>query len=94
MAEGLFRDAVKNLPGFEISSAGVATDYGQPPSTHAVEVLRTIGLDISDQRSQPLTEELAEKATDIFVMTRGHLDAICTYFPEAAEKTPANSPKR
>ena len=87
MAEGLFRDAVKNRPGFEISSAGVATGYGQPPSAHAVEVLRPWGLDISRIRSQPLTEELVEKATHIFVMTRGHLDAICMYFPEAAEKT-------
>ena len=87
MAEGLFRDAVKNRPGFEISSAGVATGYGQPPSTHAVEVLRPWGLDISRIRSQPLTEDLVEKATHIFVMTRGHLDAICMYFPEAAEKT-------
>ncbi len=87
MAEGLFRDMVKNQPGFEISSAGVATGYGQPPSAHAVEVLRPWGLDISRQRSQPLTEELVEKATHIFVMTRGHLDAICMYFPEAAEKT-------
>ena len=87
MAEGLFRDMVKNLPGFEVSSAGVATGYGQPPSVHAVEVLRPFGLDISRQRSQPLTEDLAEKATHIFVMTRGHLDAICIYFPEAAEKT-------
>ncbi len=87
MAEGLFRDAVKNLAGFEVSSAGVATGYGQQPSAHAVEVLRPLGLDISRQRSQPLTEELAEKATHIFVMTRSHLDAICMYFPEAAEKT-------
>jgi len=87
MAEGLFRDAVKNLPGFAVSSAGVATGYGQPPSEHAVEVLQPLGLDISGQRSQPLTEELAEQATHIFVMTRGHLDAICMYFPDAAEKT-------
>ena len=87
MAEGLFRDAVKNTPGFEVSSAGVATGYGQPPSAHAVEVLRPWGLDISKIRSQPLTEELVDEATHIFVMTRGHLDAICMYFPEAAEKT-------
>ncbi len=87
MAEGLFRDAVKNQPGFEVSSAGVASGYGQPPSPHAVEVLRPWGIDISKQRSQPLTDDLVEEATHIFVMTRGHLDAICMYFPDAAEKT-------
>ena len=87
MAEGLFRDVIKNLPGIGVASAGVATGYGQPPSAHAVEVLRPWGIDISKQRSQPVTDELVEKATHIFVMTRGHFDAICMGFPEAAEKT-------
>ena len=87
MAEGLFRDAVKQYPGIEVSSAGVATGYGQPPSPHAVEVLRPWAVDISRKRSQPLTEDLVDEATHIFVMTRGHMEAIQTYFPEAAEKT-------
>ena len=87
MAEGLFRDAVKQYPGIEVSSAGVATGYGQPPSPHAVEVLRPWAVDISKTRSQPLTDELVDQATHIFVMTRGHMEAIQTYFPEAADKT-------
>ena len=87
MAEGLFRAAAKNLPGIEVSSAGVATGYGQPPSAHAIEVLRPWGVNISQIRSQPLTDEMVEEATHIFVMTRGHLDTLCMYFPEAAEKT-------
>jgi glycine hydroxymethyltransferase len=87
MAEGLFRDAVKQYPEIEVSSAGVATGYGQPPSPHAVEVLRPWAVDISKKRSQPLTEDLVDEATHIFVMTRGHMEAIQTYFPEAADKT-------
>jgi RpiB/LacA/LacB family sugar-phosphate isomerase len=87
MAEGLFRAAVKDQPDIEVSSAGVATGYGQPPSPHAVEVLRPWGVDIAALRSQPLTEDLVESATHIFVMTRGHLEAIQMYFPEAADKT-------
>jgi RpiB/LacA/LacB family sugar-phosphate isomerase len=87
MAEGLFRAAVKDRPDIEVASAGVATGYGQPPSPHAIEVLRPWGVDIRDLRSQPLTDELVEKATHIFVMTRGHLEAIQMYFPDAAEKT-------
>ncbi len=87
MAEGLFRDAVKNLPTIGVASAGVATGFGQPPSAHAVEVLKPWGIDITRQRSQPVTDELVEQATHIFVMTRSHLDAICMGFPEAAEKT-------
>ena len=71
----------------EVSSAGVGAIYGQAPSAHSVEVLRPWGIDITRQRSQPLTEDLVEKATVIFAMTRGHLDTIHMLFPEAAEKT-------
>jgi len=87
MAEGLFRATVKDRADIEVSSAGVATGYGQPPSPHAVEVLRPWGIHISGIRSQPLTEDLVEDATHIFVMTHGHREAIQMYFPEAADKT-------
>ncbi len=87
MAEGIFRAAVKNDTDVEVSSAGVAAAYGEQPSRHAIEVLRPLGVDISDFRSQPLTPELVQAATHIFVMTRGHQDAIKTYFPDALSKT-------
>jgi len=87
MAEGIFRAAVKDQPDIEVGSAGVAAGYGEPPSKHAVEVLRPWGVDISQLRSQPLTEALVREATHIFVMTRGHKEAIKMYFPEATEKT-------
>lgn len=87
MAEGLFRDATKHRKDIEVASAGVGAVYGQPPSAHSVEVLRPLSIDISDIRSQPLTEDLVEWATHIFVMTRGHMDTIELVFPEAADKT-------
>ena len=87
MAEGLFRDLVKNDPEIEVSSAGLAAPLGQLASTHSVEVMQEIGLDISKHRSQPLTEKLVEESAGIFVMTYSHLDHILMIFPEAAEKT-------
>ncbi|HEV7867801.1 MAG TPA: ribose 5-phosphate isomerase B [Chthoniobacteraceae bacterium] len=87
MAEGLFRAAIKNRGDIKVSSAGVATGWGQPPSAHAVEVLRPWGINISHQRSQPLTDELVEQATHLFVMTRGHLETVQMFYPEAADKT-------
>jgi len=87
MAEGLFRDAVKNRDDFDVSSAGVGAAFGQAPSPHAVEVLRPWGIDITDIRSQPLSDELVEWATHIFVMTRGHYETVNLVFPEAADKT-------
>ena len=86
MAEGLFREAVKGRGDVTVASAGVGTIYGQPPSLHAVEVLRPMGIDITRIRSQPLSEELVENATHIFAMTRGHLETIQLVFPEAADK--------
>jgi RpiB/LacA/LacB family sugar-phosphate isomerase len=86
MAEGLLRHAAKNRRDIEIASAGVATGHGQPPSENGVVALREWKIDITGIRSQPLTDELVEWATHIFAMTRGHLDAILTFFPEAANK--------
>jgi RpiB/LacA/LacB family sugar-phosphate isomerase len=87
MAEGIFRELVKGRDDFAVESAGVGTVYGQPPSLHAIEVLRPWGIDISRQRSQPLTDELIEQATHVFVMTRGHLETVHVLFPQAADKT-------
>ena len=86
MAEGLFRHMVADRADLTVRSAGVGAVHGQPPSLFAVEVLRPLGIDISHQRSLPLTEDLVEEATLIFAMTRGHLDTIRMLFPEAAEK--------
>ena len=86
MAEGLFRHAVRDRPEIEVASAGVGAGYGQAPSPHGIEVLRPWGIDISEIRSQPLTGRLIEWADHIFVMTRGHLDTVLMYFPEASAK--------
>jgi ribose 5-phosphate isomerase B len=86
MAEGLFREVTKHRRDITVGSAGVAANYGQPPSASAVEALRQVGIDIAGIRSRPVTEELVNDSTHIFAMTRGHLDAILTFFPEAADK--------
>lgn len=87
MAEGLFRQLVKGRKDITVSSAGVGAVAGQPPSLNAVEALRPLGIDIARYRSEPLTDELADKATFIFAMTRAHLDTIQVFFPQAADKT-------
>ena len=86
MAEGIFRHLVSGRDDIRVASAGVHASEGQLPSEFAVEALADDGIDISSQRSQPLTDELVESADFIFAMTRGHLDAIHTFFPEAADK--------
>jgi len=87
MAEGLLRHAARNRGDIEVASAGVATGYGQQPSESGIEALRQWNIDISAISSQPVTDELIHWATHIFAMTRSHLDAILTFFPEAAPKS-------
>jgi glycine hydroxymethyltransferase len=87
MAEGLLRDAVRGRRDFRVLSAGVGAIDGQPPSAHAVSVLKELGIDISRQRSRMLTAELVDQADYIFGMTHGHVDAINLLYPQAVEKT-------
>ncbi|MEO6741948.1 MAG: hypothetical protein ABIP20_17020, partial [Chthoniobacteraceae bacterium] len=86
MAEGLLRHAAQRRGDISVASAGVATGHGQPASENSVVALRQWNIDIRGIRSQPLTDELIEWATHIFAMTRSHMDAILTFFPEADEK--------
>jgi len=87
IAEGLFRRLVGNRKDIEIASAGVHAVRGQPPSLYAVQVCEADGVNISDQRSQPLTADLVDRATHIFAMTGAHLEAIHMLFPSGTEKT-------
>ncbi len=86
MAEGLFRRMVEGRGDVRVVSAGLHAMNGQPASEHTVEAMAEEGIDLSRFRSQGLTDELVERADLIFTMTRGHLDALQTFFPEAADK--------
>ncbi|MES2708672.1 MAG: ribose 5-phosphate isomerase B [Verrucomicrobiota bacterium] len=88
MAEGLFRALVKNAPDYDILSAGISAARGQKASQHTVDVLRSReGIDLTRFRSQPLTRDLVNDATHIFVMTSGHREHLEALFPKAAAKT-------
>src|SRR3989440_2152339 len=87
MAEGFFRRLLGNRKDIEVASAGVHAVRGQPPSLHAVQVCEDEGVDIREQRSQPLTATLVERATHIFAMTGAHLETIHMLFPHGAEKS-------
>ena len=87
IAEGLFRRLIGNRKDIEVASAGVHAVRGQPPSLYAVQVCESEGVDISGLRSEPLTNELVNRATHIFAMTGAHLETIHMLFPQGAEKT-------
>ena len=85
MAEGLLRHMAGDR--VKVASAGLGAGHGQPPSAHAIEVLRKEGIDIADIRSQPVSAHLLQRADYIFTMTRDHLDMLLLLFPEMASKT-------
>lgn len=69
--------------GFVVLSAGLAAGYEMPASHHAIEVLSRESLDLTDHRSQQLNETHVRFADHIFTMTRGHREAILSYWPGA-----------
>ncbi len=87
MAEGLFQRLAKDHPGLSCSSAGIGAVVGQPPSRFSVNVMNELGIDITRQRSQPISRQLVEQADIILVMTYGHLDSMLMLYPQAADKT-------
>ena len=87
MAEGLLRHALGNKSEVTILSAGVAAIDGQSPSSNAVYALKKVGIDITNQRSRTLTDELVAKSDYIFGMTSGHVDAVTRRFPNSEHKT-------
>jgi glycine hydroxymethyltransferase len=87
MAEGLFRHATKGSSGYRVLSAGLGAMEGQPPSAFAVQVVKELGIDISNQRSRMLSPDLVQEADYIFGMTHSHIDTVMMLYPQAAEKT-------
>jgi protein-tyrosine-phosphatase len=80
MAEGLLRHALAGqaapLKALKVISAGVATRTGQPVSENSVLALKKAGIDISQHRSQPVTQALLDDALVVFGMTESHRSII------------------
>ena len=68
-------DAVE-LSSLEVVSAGTSTVDGLPPSVNSVEALKRIDIDISDYRSNYLTQEMVDEAFAIFAMSQSHIDIL------------------
>ena len=87
MAEGIFRQVVQGRGNYRVLSAGLGAMEGQPPSAHAVQAVKELGIDIASQRSRMLTPELVLQADYVFAMTHSHVDTVTLLYPQAAEKT-------
>ena len=75
MAEGLAREFGKDL--IQPYSAGLFPSRVHP---RAIEVMKEIGIDISNQKSKTIDEELLKKM-DIIITLCGHAEALCPMTP-------------
>jgi protein-tyrosine phosphatase len=103
MAEGLAKriiakklsvsEADLEKKGITVMSAGSFAMPGARATPQGVEALKELGIDLSSHRSRPLTVELIHQADVIYAMGRGHIGAIASLVPSAAEKTLTLDPK-
>ncbi len=84
LGERLLAQALEKEKGalrqFQVVSAGVAAAPGNSASNFSVDVLKGEGIDLSDHRSQPLTQQLVDESLFIFGMTQSHLDIVDAIF--------------
>ena len=69
-----------------VASAGIQATKGLPTSTGSLEVLAQQGISCSFFRSQPVTQELINRATYVFAMTQQHRDFLTLLYPKDEEK--------
>jgi protein-tyrosine-phosphatase len=84
MAEGLLRHAFAAEPpplkSLRVVSAGVAARTGELVTENSVQAMKKAGIDISGHRSQPITQELIDRALAVLCMTEAHRATIPLMF--------------
>lgn len=87
MAEGLFKNMLKDKKDITVLSAGTMTFGGMPAAKEAIEILQEENIDISEHCSQQLSEKLIDAADIILTMTDSHKRQILSIAPDAESKT-------
>lgn len=76
MAAALLQHALAAQPeplrSIKVISAGVAARTGEPVSENSVLALKKVGIDVSQHRSQPLTQRMLDEAFAVLCMTESH----------------------
>ncbi len=84
MAEGLLRDC---LPSHALFSAGLCAQEGAPADPLAVELMWTLGVDISAHRARQVSRWMMREADLVLTMERTQLEFIRRLYPSAATRT-------
>ncbi|HBT78173.1 MAG TPA: threonylcarbamoyl-AMP synthase [Planctomycetaceae bacterium] len=89
ICEKLLADRLRCMPeelehrGYVVMSAGIAAGADQPASYYADATVQHRGLSLQGHRSQLLGDTQVRYADHIFALTRGHREAILSYWPDA-----------
>jgi len=87
MAEALLRAGLPTSD-WEVASAGTHAIGGDPPTATAQAVVAELAdLDISTQRSDPLTVDLVRRSDHVLTMSRRQALEVVALVPEAADRT-------
>ncbi|MFA9423795.1 MAG: low molecular weight protein arginine phosphatase [Sedimentibacter sp.] len=88
MAEGIFKYLIKNehIDNVNISSAGISAYEGQKANEKAIEVLNSLGIDITNHKSRQLNNSIIDNSDLILTMTNSHKMSILKYAPKVSEK--------
>ena len=86
MGERLLQHALAAETGelgeIEVISAGVSAFPGDQASRNAVQAMKRVGLDLSDHRSRPLSDQVLEISDLVLTMTTNHIDIIRMQNPD------------
>ncbi len=89
MAEGLLRAKLARdeaRQDWRVMSAGTWAVDGRPASEHAIAEMARRGIDIGDHRSRSVTRDIMAQADLVLAMTRNHLEALLSAFPDQSHK--------
>lgn len=82
MAEGILRDLAREKGlDIRVKSAGIFALDGGDIAGNAVEVLRDIDIDISNNKSSSISEELVKEANIVLAMSNTHRESLLLKFP-------------
>ncbi len=90
MAEKLLQHALTGqdalLNQIELVSACVAAVDAHPPSVNSVTALKKVKIDLDGHKSQPVTQDLIDRAFLILGMTQSHIDILNYYHTGLPER--------
>jgi len=75
-----------NLRGICSSSAGLDVQVSTPPPDLAVQVAKTLGVELMDHRSKPVTADMIENTDMIFTMEHRQAAFIRNTYPDHVQK--------